>query len=465
MRVDSQPATSGILGRMKSAHRLERWRQRLAITLLGHVAFRRLWLGQTVSAFGSQITVIALPLTAVIVLHASTFQVGLLTTASYAAFIAIGLPVGVWVDRMRRRPIMLAADLLRAVMLVWVPVASALGDLTLIQLYIVALAEGVGTVFFDVAYMSYLPGLVGRKNLMEANAKLRATQSVAEVSGPSLGGIMVGLLTAPVTLLADAASFLVSVGSLLAIRFSEPAPKAPESRNLRRELAEGLRFVFGHRIIRMIAASTASANLFMSAYVALAVVFLVRQVGLTPGLIGLLMSTGAAGGVLGAFTARKLARRVGSARIIWLSPTVAAPFALLIPLTFPGPGLVLFAVGDFALYLGIVVYNINQTSFRQVLCPDRLLGRVNATMRFLVWSTIPLGGLVGGALGSWLGNRGGLWVAMSGIALAPLFLFLSPLRGMRDFMPDADPEAAPADGTAATAGETVVPQTADPNRS
>jgi predicted MFS family arabinose efflux permease len=422
--------------------RLERWRHRGATTLLGQVAFRRLWLGQTVSVFGSQVTVVALPLAAVLALHASTFQVGLLTTASYAAFIGIGLPVGVWVDRLRRRPVMVAADLLRAAVLVSVPVAAALGDLTIAQLYLVALMQGVGTVFFDVAYMSYLPVLVGRERLMEANAKLQASESVAQVSGPSFGGFLVGLFTAPVAFLADAASFLVSVGSLVAIRWPEPAPEVPESRSLRREMGEGLRFVLGHRILRMIAGATASTNFFMSALVAIEVVFLVRQVGLSPGAIGVLTSIGAVGGVIGALGATRLAHRVGSARIIWLSSALTAPFALLLPLTFPGVGLVLYASGTFALYLGAVVYNISIVSFRQVLCPDRLLGRVSATMRFLVWGTLPLGGLAGGILGGWLGNRGGLWVAVVGITLAPLWLLLSPLRGMRDFQPLATGEEA-----------------------
>jgi MFS family permease len=309
------------------------------------------------------------------------------------------------------------------------------GDLTLAQLYLVALVTGVGTVFFDVAYQSYLPGLVGRERLMEANAKLRASQAVAEVSGPTLGGFLVGLFTAPIAFLADAASFLVSVGSLVAIRRLEPAPQTTQSRSLRREMSEGLRFVFGHRILRMIAGATASTNFFIAAYLSIAVVFLVRQVGLSPGLIGMLTSAGAVGGVLGALSAARLARWIGSARIIWLSPAVTAPFALLLPLTFPGPGLALYASGAFALNLGAVVYNVNQASFRQILCPDRLLGRVNATMRFLVWGTLPLGGLAGGVLGDWLGNRGGLWVAATGIALAPLWLLVSPLRGMRDHLP------------------------------
>lgn len=389
-------------------------------------------------------TALALPLAAVLVVHASTFQVGLLTTATYTAFLGIGLPVGVWVDRLRRRPVMIGADLLRAAVLVSVPVAAALGDLTLAQLYLVALIHGAGTVFFDVAYMSYLPGLVGRERLVEGNAKLQVSQSVAQVSGPTLGGFLVGLLTAPVAFLADAASFLVSVASVITIRQPEPAPKRPEARSLRRETGEGLRFVFGHPVLRMIAGATATDNLFTSAFMAIAVVFLVRQVGLSAGLIGVLSSAAAAGGVVGAFSATWLARRMGSARIIWLALGSSAPFALLVPLTFPGPGLALYAGGAFAMSLGAIVYNVNQASFRQMLCPTRLLGRVNATMRFVVWGTLPVGGLLGGLLGGWLGNRGGLWVAVAGIALSPLWLIVSPLRGMRDWLPPTDPDPAPA---------------------
>lgn len=421
-----------------------RWRQRTSASLLGHPSFRRLWLGQTVSVLGSQVTALALPLAAVLVVHASTFQVGLLTTATYTAFLGIGLPVGVWVDRLRRRPVMIGADLLRAAVLVSVPVAAALGDLTLAQLYLVALIHGAGTVFFDVAYMSYLPGLVGRERLVEGNAKLQVSQSVAQVSGPTLGGFLVGLLTAPVAFLADAASFLVSVASVITIRQPEPAPKRPEARSLRRETGEGLRFVFGHPVLRMIAGATATDNLFTSAFMAIAVVFLVRQVGLSAGLIGVLSSAAAAGGVVGAFSATWLARRMGSARIIWLALGSSAPFALLVPLTFPGPGLALYAGGAFAMSLGAIVYNVNQASFRQMLCPTRLLGRVNATMRFVVWGTLPVGGLLGGLLGGWLGNRGGLWVAVAGIALSPLWLIVSPLRGMRDWLPPTDPDPAPA---------------------
>jgi MFS family permease len=425
---------------------------RLSGKLLGQSGFRRLWFGQSVSEFGSEITVLALPLAAVLVLHATTFQVGLLTTAGMAAFLLIGLPAGVWVDRMRRRHVMIISDVVRTVVLVSVPVAYGLGVLTLWQLYAVAFITGTATVFFDVAYMSYVPGLVGREFVVEANAKLQGTASIAQVGGPSASGLLIGLLTAPVAFVADAASFIVSVLSLVAIRDRERAPERTGSRSLRREMAEGLRFVARQPILRMIAGCTSTSNLFSSAIFAISVVFLVRQVHLDASSIGLLTSLGAIGGVVGALSCGVLRRWVGSARLIWLSAVVTAPFTLLIPATGPGWRLLCYAVGLFTSSFGVVVYNVHQASFRQLLCPPRLLGRMNATIRFLVWGTIPLGGLLGGALGTWLGNRNALWVGAAGVTLAPIWVLASPLLRMRDTEavlapPDEDgPVPAPAAG-------------------
>ena len=388
------------------------------------------------SVFGSEVTVLALPLAAVLVLHASTFQVGLLTTVEYAAFLVIGLPAGAWVDRARRRPVMIGADLLRAAAAASVPVAYAFGLLTLAQLYIVALVQGVGTVFFDVAYMSYLPGLVGRDHLVESNAKLQVSQSLAQVSGPTVSGLIVSLISAPAAFVVDAASFLVSVGSLVSIREGDElqgdARAARLRRRLRADIGEGLRFVVGDPVLRMIAGATSTANLFGAAFAAVCVVFLVRQVGLGAGTIGILTSAAAVGGVLGAFSATWLRRRIGSARVIWVSLAATAPFALLVPLTSPGPGLLFYAVGVLVTGFGVVVYNVNQASFRQLMCPPRLLGRMNATMRFIVWGTLPLGGFLGGTLGGWLGDRDALWVAAAGTALAPLWLLASPVRAGRE---------------------------------
>jgi MFS family permease len=423
--------------------------QRLAGTLLGQVGFRRLWFGQTVSEFGSEVTTLALPLAAVLVLHASTFQVGLLTTAGFAGFLLIGLPAGVWVDRVRRKPVMIAADVIRALVLASIPVAYGLGVLTLAQLYVVTFICGVAAVFFDVAYMSLVPGLVGRQHIAEANAKLQATVSVAQVSGPSAAGLLIGLLSAPVAFVADAASFVVSVLSLLVIADREPVPARAERRGLRAEMADGLRFVARHPILRLIAGATSTANLFSSAVLAISVVFLVRQVHLGASAIGVLVSLGAVGGVAGALSCGVLRRWIGSARLIWLSLAVTKPFGLLIPATFPGAGLACYAVGAFAVSFGSVVYNVHQASFRQQLCPHRLLGRMNATIRFVVWGTIPVGGLLGGALGDWLGNRAALWVCAAGACLAPIWLLASPLRRMRD----TDPVPAEPDLESGSAGQ------------
>jgi MFS family permease len=366
------------------------------------------------------------------VLHASTFQVGLLTTSGFAAFLLVGLPAGAWVDRVRRKSVMIWADVIRTLVLASIPVAYGLGSLTLAQLYVVTFIQGVATVFFDVAYMSYVPGLVGREYVAEANAKLQATVSIAQVSGPSASGLLIGLLSAPVAFVADAASFVISVVSLLAIRKREPAPERPETRSLRAEIGEGLQFVVRQPILRMIAGCTSTSNLFSSAMIAVSVVFLVRQVHLDASAIGLLTSLGAIGGVVGALSCGLLRRWIGSARIIWVAITISSPFALLIPATFPGPGLICFAVGTFMISFGAVVYNVHQASFRQLLCPHRLLGRMNATIRFIVWGTLPLGGLLGGVLGEWLGNRNALWVAAIGMNLAPIWVLGSPLLRMRD---------------------------------
>jgi MFS family permease len=400
--------------------------------LIAHRDFLRLWFGQSISEFGSQITTLAMPLAAVLVLHASTFQVGLLTTSGFSAFLLVGLPAGAWVDRVRRKSVMIWSDAVRTLVLASIPIAYGLGVLTLAQLYAVTFIHGVATVFFDVAYMSFVPGLVGRDHVAEANAKLQATVSIAQVSGPSASGLLIGLLSAPVAFITDAASFVVSVVSLLAIREHEPAPERTEQTSLRAEIGEGLRFVVRQPILRMIAGCTATSNLFSSAIFAISVVFLVRQVHLDASTIGLLTSLGAIGGVVGALSCGFLRRWLGSARIIWVSITLTSPFGLLLPATSPGPGLICYAVGMFMISFGAVVYNVHQASFRQLLCPPRLLGRMNATVRFIVWGTLPLGGLLGGGLGEWLGNRNAMWVAAIGMALASVWVLASPLLRMRD---------------------------------
>jgi len=405
------------------------------VTLLRHRDFRRLWAGDSLSQLGVMTTTLAMPLLAVRTLHATPFEVGLLTTFEYLAFLAIGLPAGAWVDRMRRRSVMIAADLGRAVLLGSVPLAAVAGVLSLAQVYAVVLAVGCLTVFFDVSYQSYLPFLVGRDQLAEGNAKLQGTQSVAQLAGPSLGGFLVQALTAPYAILVNTGTFLWSAAWVGTIRAREARPeRAPDSRLLR-EVREGVAFIVEHPVLRQVAGSTGTANLWASAAQGMLIVLFARTLGLSAGVIGLLLSAGAAGGLLGALIARPLARLIGEGPVTWLSLAVTCPLTLVEPFLHRDWTLGLFVLAEIGFSAGAVVYNVTQVSFRQRLCPEHLLGRMNATMRFLVWGTMPLGGLLGGALGSAIGIRATLLVAAIGQSLAFLWTFFSPLRSLREVTP------------------------------
>jgi MFS family permease len=408
-----------------------------------HLGFRRLWIGETVSQFGTMISQLALPLVAILVVHASTLDVGVLTALETAAFAVVGLPAGAWVERMRFRLVLIVNDLIRAAALGSVPAAQFLGVLTIWQLYAVAAVTGVSTVFFDVAYMSYLPQLIGRGHLVEGNAKLQGSESVSQIAGPSIGGLLIQAISAPYAVLVDALSFVWSAGWVAAIDIRPPRPERKPDRNLRREIGEGLRFVLGNPLLRAIAACTGSFNLFSSMILAVFYVLLARELHVSPGIIGLITATAAVGGVIGSLTAGKFAARVGQGPAIWISTAVTAPFSLVAPFAQRNWTLVLLAAAQIVMWMGTVVYNITQASFRQGLCPPTMLGRMNATIRFLVWGTMPLGGLVGGVLGAAIGVRETLLVAGVGESLAFLPVFLSPLRRMRELPSYADPSPAP----------------------
>lgn len=414
-----------------------------ARSLLRDVDFRRLWMGQTVSEFGTNVSSIALPLLAVTALQVGALGMGLLTAADRAAFLLVGLPAGAWLDRIRKRPVMLRVDLARAALLASLPIAWWLGVLTFTQLVLVALVTGIGTVFFDVAYQSYLPLLVGRRHLVEGNGKLESTKELAMVGGPAAGGGLVQLFGAAGAVVVDAVSYLVSALTLRRIREAEPAPPPPAGRSLRAEIAEGMRFVLGHRLLRAITGTTGTANFFSGVLSAVEVIFLVRVLGLSAGLVGLLASAAGLGGVLGALSTGWWHRRVGSARTIWLALLVTAPVTVLMPLAQPGWRLAFFAAGNVAVGYGAVVYNVAQVSFRQAICPDHLLARMNASIRFMVWGALPLGGLLGGLLGALAGIRATVWVSIIGQAVAGVFVICSPLRSMRD-TPGADPSPPPS---------------------
>ncbi len=385
-----------------------------------------------ISQVGTQISLVALPLVAVLTLHAGPFQVGMLTAAEMVAFLLIGLPAGVWVDRLPRRRILVTADVVRAVALGSIPAAAVAGVLSLPQLYVVALVTGVCTVFFDVAHMSYLPSLVGRRDLARGNGTIETIRSTASLTGPGAGGWLAQLVTAPVALLVDAVSYAVSAVLLGAIGTAkEPKPDASETRSLVREVAEGVRFVAGHRVLRVIALVGALNMLGYGAWVSAQALFLLNELRLAPGFYGVVISAGAVGGLLGAVAAPRALGRWGTGRTLYASAAAAFPMALIAPLAAPGWRVVLFPLGMALGGLAGTIFSIAQLSYRQAICPERLLGRMNASMRFLMWSAMPFGGVLGGLVGEWQGVRGALWAASATVALAHVPVLVSRGRIIR----------------------------------
>ncbi|MBM9504391.1 MFS transporter [Actinacidiphila acididurans] len=397
--------------------------------------FLLLWVSQTVSEMGSQVTVLALPLVAVVLLDASAFQVGLLAAAETSAYLLVALPAGAVVDRVVRRRLMIGCDLAQFLVIGSVPVAHALGVLTLAQLYAVALISSVLSVFFQVAYQAYLPVVLEHGQLMDGNGKLAASRSVAQIAGPSTGAALVTLVGAAGAMAADAVSFVSSAGLLTAIRSREPRPDRAEAGRRPRmtaQIREGLAYVLRDPILRNSVGFNGTANFFVIMVETLGTVFLVRTLHLRPGLVGLLLALGAVGGLAGGLAAQYLARKVGSARISWIAMTLLSLPGLLIPAAEPGWTVLLFAFGWISWTFSSTVAGISLTSYRQAACPPDMLGRVGAAARWINWGTLPLGSLAGGGLATLLGIRTTLWIAVAGGCCAGLWLFFSPLRGMRD---------------------------------
>ncbi len=403
-----------------------------------HADFLKLWSAETISQVGSQVGQLALPLVAVIVLESSAFEVAALTTIMFLPFILFTLPAGVWIDRMRRRPILIAGDLGRFVLLATVPLAYVFDAVTIWQLYVVGFLYGVCTVFFDVAYQSYLPSLVARDQLIEGNSKLEISRSASQMAGPGLGGILVQLLTAPYAVLVDAISFLGSGLFLLKIRTVEQMPeredRAPHPSMLR-EAREGLGYVLGNRYLRSIAACTGISNFATSLAFAIFLVYAVRDLDLSPAAIGIVFSISSVGSLAAALTATRVSSRLGVGPTIVGSAFVFAPPLFLIaaaPASAPIP----FLVAAFVLFgYGAVVYNITQVSFRQAICPERMQGRMNSVMRFIVWGVIPVGSLLGGAFATWIGLRETMWIGAAIGLFAFVPVLFSPVRQLRE-MPE-----------------------------
>ena len=414
-----------------------------------HADFLRLWSAQTISQFGTQITLLGMPLAAILVLDASAFEVALLGVFEYLPFLLFALPAGVWVDRLRRKPILVLADVFRAVLLASIPVAYLFDALTIWQLYAVGFLVGVGTVFFDVAYQSYLPSLVDRDSLLEGNSKLEISRSAAQLAGPGLAGVLIAAITAPYAILLNAISFVGSAAFVFRIRREEEQPEPAEAPSMRREIAEGLHYLLGHPLWRAIAITVALSNFFNMMVISIFLVYAVRDLGLSAQAIGLMLGLSNIGWVVGAVASSRISTRLPVGRTLVGAALLFGPAFVLIPAAPQSQPIPFIVTGLMVVTFAGIVFNVTGLSFQQAVTPDRMLGRLNATRRFIVWGVIPLGSLTGGALASVIGLRPTLWVGALAGSLSFLPLVLSPVRSlgrMDDAVRDhAPPLAATAD--------------------
>jgi len=412
--------------------------------------FLRLWGGQTLSQFGAQITELAIPVLAVLILGATEAQVGFLGAAAVAAFLVVGLPAGAWIDRMRKRHVMIVADLVRALALASLPLLWWLGVLQMWHLYAVALVMGVATVFFDVSYQSIVPSLVRPAQIAEANGKFESTHQIAGIAGPAIGGWLVGLLTAPVAVLATVGTYLASFVALLLTRDDEVVAAKGSHEPLLRSIGEGLRWVFGNPLLRRIVGTTGVSNFFNTLSFTMLPIFILRTLGITPEALGIIFALGAIGGLLGAVATPHIVRWIGEARAIPVSSLGFSLSGVLLPLAalMPEVAFPLLVVQGFLTSFTVLVYNITQVTFRQRITPARLLGRMNASIRFCVWGTMPLAALLAGGLGTWLGVVPTMWIGALGGVLSAAFVVFGPFWTMRDLLdvhtaPDAAVSGSP----------------------
>lgn len=403
-----------------------------------HGDFLKLWGAESVSLLGSQITTLALPLAAILLLRATAVDVGVLATVQYLPFLIFGLPAGAVVDRLPRIPLLVITDVCRAVLLLAVPVFGWLGDLRLVMLYPIAFVVGALTVFSDVGHQSYLPSIVDGDQLVDGNTKLNLSYSVAQLAGPGLGGVLVQAFTAPVAVLFDAVSYVGSAVLLLLIRHRdvrEPVERGRRfnPRGLVTQTAEGLRFVFHHPQIRPLAFATGTANFFylFGMTGAILTLYAVRQLHLTPALLGLVFAVGNVGAIVGSLVGGRVLRSVRFGPLMVVSVATGAIATALMAVASPGDAVPLLAVGILLGEIGITVYNIGQISLRQAVTPLELQGRMNATVRFVNWGPIPIGAFLGGVLAQELGLRPVLWIATVGNLLPAVPLLLSSVSGLR----------------------------------
>lgn len=401
-------------------------------SLWQHANFRRLWISESVSYIGTQISLVALPLLAVLTLDASPFEMGLLSSAERAPALFFGMFIGVWVDRLRRKPLLIGADLLRAGLLALVPVLWIMDALSIEMLLGIAFLLGALTIVFNVAWQAMVPAIVGKRHLTEANSKLHVSQAVAQVAGPGAGGLLVGLITAPMAIIVDAASYLISAAALVRIDQPEARPEGT-TRSMRHEVGEGLGLVFNDRLMRPLALSGTMIAFFAGIFFAVYLLFLAENLQLGSTAIGLILASGGVGALIGSALVPRFAKRFGDGNTVICGHFLFGFTGLTIPaaVLLPSVALPMVIISEFLQWGWHIVALVSEISIRQTVTPDRLLGRMASTFTFLKSGAMPIGALVGGVLGEVIGVPATLIVSSVGFLAAFIFVFLSPVRGYR----------------------------------
>lgn len=400
--------------------------------MLPNPAFRRLWLATTISQFGTQVSELAIPFVAIVTLYATPFQIGLLMAVEFLPITVFSLPAGAWVDRVRRRPLLITADVVRALTLVSIPAAYAVGVLSLIQLYLVGFIVGSLTVVFDFAYQAYLPDLLSRDQLLKGNSQLQISEQSASVVGLALGGSLISLIRAPLAVAADSVSYVASAVCLLTIRTPEavPLPGQPGT-HVVSEIRHGIQYVFAHPFLRPLTLVSALIQFFGRMVMAVLLVYLVREVGLTPAVVGTVFSIGGIGFVIGAVIAPRVSARFGLGTALSAAAILASLAPLFYALAPRSLAALLVAAGFFLYGLAALVWSVNSLSIRQATTPNAWLGRTSATMRLFSWGAIPFGSVVGGALANAVGLRTTILIGALGSLGASLPVLFSRLRRVR----------------------------------
>ncbi|MGW1463179.1 MFS transporter [Streptomyces sp. NPDC002308] len=390
------------------------------------------WAASGISSLGAGITAVALPLTALVILDASPFEVGLITAASYAGAVLLGLPAGVIVQRFPMRGLQVVMDLLRAVLIASVPVAAWLDVLTIAQLVLVGLVISLANILFDVANTAYLPAIVSKDELTARNSLISGTLATTQLAGPSLGGVLVQLLGAATSLLTHVFGYLMSAALLWRIRTESPRSPSRGHEPFGRQIKEGLGFVLHHPVIRPTVLASTALNLASGVVLAVAPVFLVRTAGLPPGTVGLVLACDGLGALAGAAITTRLASGLGTARTTVVATVAGAAATLLLPLARSSWAAVCFAIGLAGFAAGITILSVLTRTHRQTVTPPELLPRVVASVRFFTWGAIPIGALLGGITADALSARGALCAGCALVVFAPVALYWSKVRTMRN---------------------------------